>query len=127
MAKFNLQEHLKQVHSVRKAETSKKVDEAIKRLIRANESINFNSVSNEAGVAKATLYNNKDIRERIETLREQESSKLGFKKQLKRGIQEESKEAIIESLKRRVKKLEAENKGLRDQLKIAYGEIYKQY
>lgn len=126
MAKFNLQEHLKQVHSIRKAETSKKVDEAIKRLLKAYNSINFNSVSKEAGVAKATLYNNKEIRERIEALREQERGKVGLKKQLKRKIQEESKEAIIESLKRRIKKLEADNKELRSQLKVAYGEIYKQ-
>ncbi|MBN8202587.1 MULTISPECIES: DUF6262 family protein [Bacillaceae] len=126
MAKFNLQEHLKQVHSIRKAETSKKVDEAIKRLLKAYNSINFNSVSKEAGVAKATLYNNKEIRERIEALREQERGKVGLKKQLKREIKEESKEAIIESLKRRIKKLEADNKELRSQLKVAYGEIYKQ-
>ncbi|MEB6549683.1 DUF6262 family protein [Heyndrickxia sporothermodurans] len=126
MAKFNLQEHLKQVHSIRKSKTSKKVDEAIKRLIRANVSINFNSVSKEAGVAKATLYNNKEIRERIESLREQESGKVGSKKQSKGDMREESKEAIIDSLKRRIKKLEAENKDLRNQLKVAYGEIYKQ-
>lgn len=125
MSKFNLQEHLKKVHSVRKAETSKKVDEAIRRLIRFNESINFNSVSKEAGVSKATLYNNIEIRERIEVLRQQESGKAGFRKQIKRDIQEETKEAIIESLRRRIKKLEDENKDLRNQLKVTYGEIYK--
>jgi hypothetical protein len=41
-----------------------KVDQAIKRLLRANKSINFNSVSEESGVSKASLYNHSDIRER---------------------------------------------------------------
>ena len=53
----------------RKANTSQKVDEGIKRLIKANEKINFNSVSSEADISKATLYNNKEFRSRVETLR----------------------------------------------------------
>ncbi|GCD81441.1 hypothetical protein PTHTG4_05030 [Parageobacillus thermoglucosidasius] len=32
---------------------------------------------------------------------------------------------IIESLKRRIKKLEEETKQLREQLKVAYAEVYK--
>lgn len=47
----------------RKTATRQKVDEAIKRLVGTNESINFNSVANESGVSKATLYNNVPIRE----------------------------------------------------------------
>lgn len=43
MSNFDLNEHLKQVQN-RKAATTQKVDEAIKRLVRANENINFNSV-----------------------------------------------------------------------------------
>lgn len=35
--------------------------------------INFNSVANEAGIAKATLYNNQKFRKRIETLRQQQA------------------------------------------------------
>ncbi|BDG35357.1 hypothetical protein PcaKH15_12630 [Parageobacillus caldoxylosilyticus] len=36
-----------------------------------------------------------------------------------------NKVALIESLKRRIKKLEEENKQLREQLKVAYAEVYK--
>ncbi|AJE53703.1 hypothetical protein D1872_45110 [compost metagenome] len=53
---------MKAIHTNRKATTSQKVEEAIKRLIRANEKINFNSVASEADVSKAILYNNKDFR-----------------------------------------------------------------
>lgn len=37
------------------------------------------------------------------------------------------KEALIELLKRKNKKLEEENKKLREQLKIAYAEVYKKF
>lgn len=37
------------------------VDEAIRRLTKAKESINFNSVATEARLSKATLYNNSQI------------------------------------------------------------------
>ena len=89
-----------------------------------NESINFNSVANEAGVAKATLYNHSELRERIETLRQQQAQ-APTAKQIKREMNESNKDALIESLKRKIKKLEDENKQLREQLKLAYAEVYK--
>lgn len=72
MTDYNRKAQLKQVHRNRKAKTSQKVDEAIKKLVRSNERINFNSVASEAGVAKATLYNNIELHEHIETLRRQQ-------------------------------------------------------
>ncbi|WP_308036018.1 hypothetical protein [Virgibacillus sp. AGTR] len=41
--------------------------------MRANENVNFNSVAEEAGAAKATLYNNPEIREKIGLLRKRNS------------------------------------------------------
>ncbi|MGA5663852.1 DUF6262 family protein [Bacillus bombysepticus] len=116
--------HVKQLHEMRKKNTIQKVDEAIQRLVRAHENINFNSVASEAGVSKATLYNNVEIRKRIESLREQQSH-VPTPKQIKREIDENNKDALIESLKRRIKKLEDENKQLREQLKVAYADVYK--
>ncbi|MBY0598820.1 transposase [Bacillus bingmayongensis] len=66
-----------------------------------------------------------EIRKRIEPLREQQS-KVPTLKQIKREIDENNKDAIIELLKRRIKKVEAENKQLREQLKVAYADVYKQ-
>lgn len=125
MTNFNRKEQLKQLHKERKDKTQQKVDEAIKRLIRYQKNINFNSVSNESGITKATLYNNKEIKERIEILRLQQSKDL-TPSQIKREMDENNKDAIIASLKRRIKKLETENKELREQLKISYANIYKQ-
>ncbi|MEO4023278.1 DUF6262 family protein [Bacillus paranthracis] len=124
MDEYDRSTHLKEIHANRKANTYRKVDEAIKRLIKANEKMNFNSVSSEANVSKATLYNNKDFRSRIETLREQQSQ-VPTPKQVKREMNESNKDALIASLKRKNKKLEEENKQLKEQLKVAYAAVYK--
>lgn len=123
MPNYDRKEHLKTIHASRKA-LNKKVDEAVKRLIRANESINFNSVASEAGVAKATLYNHPELRERVETLR-QKQAHTPTAKQVKRDMNDANKAALIETLKRKVKKLESENKDLREQIKVAYAQIYE--
>jgi len=124
MADYDRKEQLKAIHKSRKASTYQKVDEAIQRLIRASENINFNSVASEAGLAKATLYNNLELRERIEVLRQQQAQ-APTPKQIKREINDSNKDAIIASLQRRIKKLEGENKQLREQLKVAYADVYK--
>lgn len=72
----------------------------------------------------ATLYNNSDIRERIETLRHHQAQ-VPTPAQVKRQMDENNKDAIIASLKRKIKKLDEENKELREQLKISYADIYK--
>lgn len=125
MDNYNHTEHLKELHSKRKAITQEKVDKAIQRLIKAQKSINFNSVASESGITKKTLYDNKDIRERIETLRQQQSQ-VPTPSQVKREMNENSKDAIIASLKRKIKRLEEENKELREQIKVNYAKIYKQ-
>lgn len=124
MSTYNRKEHLKELHIQRKACTRKKIDEAIQNLIKARKSINFNSVSQESGVTKATLYNNSDIRERIESLRYQQGQ-AKTPAQQKIDINENNKDAIIESLKRKIKKLDEENKQLKEQLKLNYGDIYE--
>lgn len=125
MTDFNRTKQLKNLHNKRRALTQEKVDEAIQRLIKTQKSINFNSVANESGITKATLYNNRDIRQRIETLREQQSQ-VPTPSQVKREMDDNNKDAIIASLKRKIKRLEEENKELRDQVKVNYAEIYKQ-
>jgi Skp family chaperone for outer membrane proteins len=56
---------------MRRQEADQKVDQAIKRLIKTKAKINFNQVAMESGVSKAFLYNNQEIRNRIEGLRKQ--------------------------------------------------------
>lgn len=126
MANYDRTAHLKSIHAKRKANTLEKVDTAIKRLIRAQKSINFNSVSEESGVSKASLYNHSDIRERIETLRSQQSQ-APTPKQVKREMNDANMDVIIETLKRKIKTLENENKVLREQMKKAYAQVYDKF
>ncbi|MGG0893045.1 DUF6262 family protein [Cytobacillus horneckiae] len=124
MPRYDRKEHLKEIHSKRKALTTEKVKQAIKKLMKSNNAINFNSVAIEAGVSKATLYNNKDIREQISTLRS--TTPLAYnKQQANSDLNDNNKDAVIHSLRRRIKKLEEENKELRNNLKVAYSDYYK--
>src|SRR6266481_1930910 len=56
----------------RKEEKRKRVDEAITRLLRDQQAVNFNAVAKAAGVSKTYLYNQPQFRDRIEALRQQE-------------------------------------------------------
>lgn len=124
MANYDRKRQLQLLHEQRKAKTLVRIDEAIKRLLKAYKSINFNSVANESGLSKATLYNNPELRQRIESLRLQQAQ-VPTPKQLKLEMNENNKDAMIASLKRRMKKMEDENKQLREQLKVAYADVYK--
>lgn len=126
MANYDRTVHLKSIHEKRKANTLEKVDQAIKRLIRANKGINFNSVSEESGVSKASLYNHIDIRERIESLRHQQSN-APTPKQIKREMNDANKDVLIEALKRKIKELEKENKEIREHMKKAYAQVYAKF
>lgn len=135
MAQYNRSEHLKQLHAQRKSKTLEKVNEAIKTLIRKDENINFNTVSKEATISKATLYNTPEIREKIEGLRQQQ---FQLSPKRKREIQEieDNNKVMIESLKRKImrmekeykekiSKLEQEKKELTGKLQVAYGLVYQ--
>lgn len=103
--------------------TIKKVDDAIKALTKEKENISFNSISTISGVSKSFLYTNKSIRERINFLRNQQRG-LPSRKILKSNITEKSKDVIIESLRRKVEKLEKEKLELARQLNKDLSEIY---
>ena len=103
--------------------TIDKVNKAIDRLKRKkNITINFESVSKEAGVARATLYNNAQLKERILSLRA--ISKAGPLEDIvavkKDRIQ--LKDEKIATLRLQVKKLEQDKKKLIEQL-VDYEEL----
>lgn len=111
-------------HAKRKSDESReKVEKAIKKLIKEKGIINFNNVSQIAGVSKPFLYNNKDIRERIETLRGQQSS-LNSPKAIKTNMQDKNKDALIEILRNKVKQLESENQQYKVELQRYQSKIY---
>ncbi|MCI3986025.1 DUF6262 family protein [Bacillus vallismortis] len=93
--------------------TRQKVEQTIKRMIKNQQKINFNSVSELAGVSKTYLYNNSDLKKRIEYLRKQQEG-VPDVKQVKRNVSDKSKDIIIAALRKRVKELEEECKELRE-------------
>lgn len=118
-------------HATEKKENAKaKVETAIKKMLKENININFNSVSHAANVSKTFLYKEQTIRERIEYLRKQQEG-LSSVKSFKRNVSETSKDVIIEALKNRIENLnrkiatlEQEKEQLQIQLKKDLGKVY---
>lgn len=117
----NKNNNLDAIYAKKSANTHKKVDEAILELNKAGKAVNFNSVAKISGLSKTTLYNNQDIRERIASLAADKSSTMKSNNNL---LNENNKDAIIESLKRKLKSLSEENKFLKEQLECAYSKYY---
>ncbi len=112
----------------RKQEKRTRVDEVVARLLRERQAINFNTVARAAGVSKAYLYSQPDLRERIEALRQQ-----GLEEALPErvahpapGKTDASKDLVILAKDRRIKELEAEIRKLQQQLKVALGKAFDQ-
>ena len=72
-----------------------------------------------------TFFYKITIRERIKALRHQQSQ-VPTPSQVKREMDDNNKNAIIASLKRKIKRLEEENKELKEQVKVNCAYIYKQ-
>jgi len=111
----------------RKEAKRKRVEEAITALLREHKAINFNAVATAAGVSKAYLYSQPQLRERIEALRQQELEHLVRERTVgPKGKTDASKDLVILAKDRRIKELEAENRKLQQQLKVALGKAYEQ-
>lgn len=108
----------------KKEETAEKVEQAIKQLIKQNEVINFNTVTNAAGVSKSYLYNHPNLRKRIETLRQQQRE-LTSPKAMKKNMNDENKDSLIQVFRERIQELEKENKRLKDEIKRVNGKLYE--
>ena len=114
---------LKAYSKQKQLETAKKVDEAIKHLIKEKGSINFSSVSEWSEVSKAYLYQHQNLRERIEALREQQQG-LSSRKHIKSQLTDSSKDVLLAAKNKRIKVLEDEVKRLKEQLRRLGGELY---
>jgi Family of unknown function (DUF6262) len=109
----------------RKEHKQQQVEAAIAALLREHRAVNFNSVAKAAGVTKAYLYSQPLIRGRIEALRQQELEQV-IRERVDHpsGKTDASKELVILAKDRRIKELEAENRTLQQQLKVALGKAY---
>ncbi len=114
------------VHAQRRAEhKQQQVDQAIGKLLRENKPINFNAVATAAGVTKAYLYHHPELRDRIETLRASQMSKISPQRSASERT-ESSRAVLLAAKDRRIKELEQENQRLKEELKVALGKLYEQ-
>lgn len=104
--------------------TLEKVDKAIRELSLTEQKINFNSVSQLSGVSKTYLYNNEEVKNRIEELRQKQLSKA-MNQRAKYDKTSKSKDIIILAKDKKIKELEQENKKLKEQLEILRGKLYE--
>lgn len=101
-----------------------KVDKAIRELSLTEQKINFNSVSQLSGVSKTFLYNNQEVKKRIEELRDKQVSKT-INQRAKYDKTSKSKDIIIIAKDKKIKELEEENKKLKEQLEVLRGKLYE--
>ncbi len=111
----------------RKEQKRKGVEDAMTALLREQKPINFNTVAKAAAVSKAYLYSQPDLRDRIEALRQQ-GVEQAVRERITRstGKTDASRDLVILAKDRRIKELEAENRKLQQQLKVALSKAYDQ-
>lgn len=115
-------EGLKQNAQKKRQEAIQRTDAGIQQLLKEKRSVNFKTVAEVAGVSTAWLYKEPEIKARIEQLRQQ-GSPSSKKAPPKQRASDASKDTIIKALKNRCGQLDAELKGLREQLEVVYGRI----
>lgn len=114
-------EGLKDNAARKRQEAFERTDKAIQQLIKQKKKINFNTVAEAADVSKAWLYKEPQIKQRIQSLRGQSTGKNDTPPQEK--TTDSSWKAKYQTLKDRLTRVEAENRGLREQLEVTYGRI----
>ena len=107
---------LKKQNSQRKQDTAERVNKAIDKLKRKNASINFETVAKEAGVSRATLYNNTKLKERIMGLRAMDLTPTSEGGAEPKKTKVQRLEDTVAELRARVRQLEADKKNLIVQL-----------
>jgi 4-diphosphocytidyl-2C-methyl-D-erythritol kinase len=115
-------EGLRRNAKLRHQQTEHRADAGIHRLLQDGRPVNFQTVAEAAHVSTAWLYQHPEFRDRIEHLREQRSQADSAPKM---RASDASKDAMQAALRQRVKQLEAENRELKQQLEVVYGQLYK--
>ena len=115
---------LKKNWQERTTEAREKANKSISELSAQGKSVNFSSVSKLSGCSKNFLYNDKEIREKIENRRKYEVQKE-MNQRAKFDVNTSSKDVIITAKDKRIAKLEAENSRLRDEVERLRGKLYE--
>ena len=115
--------------SARKHEEAElKVDNAIRKLLRAGEPITFRRVAAVARVSTGWLYTQPNVKEQITRLRGQRAHRAGPPAE---RASDASKDAIVRAMRQRVTTLDNERQQLliriqqlEERIEVLYGELY---
>ncbi len=103
----------------KRRETFRRVEQGIQQLVKEDRPINFSTVAEASGVSRAWLNKEPDIQKRIQFLRTQQTPKKGVPPSQKAS--DASNTAKVKTLLQEVKKLRAENQGLRHHIEEILG------
>lgn len=115
-------EALQEAAAQKAKESALRVEKALERMIKQGQIISFKSVAQAANVSTAYLYKQEDLRNRIETLRDQQKQRPKTKQPP--PASDNSKSLIISTLREENKKLRAEIEGLRRVNEGLAGRVY---
>lgn len=113
--------HLAAATHKRSAQARERARSALRRLDSQGRPITFASVADAAGVSRALLYRDLDLRHEIERLRKPEPSK-SLRLPAAQRATESSLARRVENLLDDIRGLRAENHGLREQVAVLLGE-----
>lgn len=115
--------HLRAAARRRSEQTRKRAVKALRRLDRDGTPITFDAVARAAGVSRSWLYANADIRDEIERLRRLHQPATGRASVPPRQrASDASLLRRLEAATERIRRLEQDNRELRDALAAALGE-----
>lgn len=117
-------EALQEAAALKAQEASDRVDKALERMVKQGQKINFTTVAHSANVSTAYLYKHDEIRNRIETLRDQQKNQAKPKRPPQAS--DNSKTVIIQTLRNDNKRLQEEIRELRKQNEVLTGRLYQQ-
>lgn len=112
--------HLVAAARRRSQATQRRAVAALRRLDRAGTAITFDSVAREAGVSRAWLYSQPELRAEIDRLRQRRPTQPAVPD--RQRASDASLRQRLETAIARTRQLEADNRRLRDALAEALGE-----
>jgi hypothetical protein len=115
---------LNMVAESRKQDCLQRTEKAINKLLKNQEEISFSSIARVAGVSVSYLYKYPEIKERIQNLRQQQTTTI-VQPLKSLTASEKSKQAIIEQFRNRIKILEQERLEQAKQIQALTGQLYE--
>jgi hypothetical protein len=114
--------HLRQAARDRHESTVARAEQALRQLDRTGQPVTFRSVAAAAGVSRAWLYRQPDLRVMIERLRAEQASSTGPQLPAAQRTSDESRHRRIQALHDDNTRLRAQNAQLREQVARLLGE-----